>query len=180
LAQALALDEGADIVNDISALRFDPEMLPLLSGARCGVVLMHMLGEPRTMQEDPLYGDVVGEVREWLARRFETLTAAGVAAERIIIDPGIGFGKRFPDNLELLRHLETLRVAGRPLLVGASRKAFLGWLLDEPRPDRRLEGDLAVAAHCRRAGVDILRVHDVRATRRSFRVLEALDGAGAA
>ena len=171
-----ALDLGADIVNDISGLRFDPEMLPLLSGSVCGVVLMHMQGEPRTMQAAPHYDDVVGAVRTWLAQRFAAITAAGVDAERIAIDPGIGFGKRFGDNLELLRHLDTLRVAGRPLVVGASRKAFLGWLLDEPQPDRRLEGDLAVAAFCRQAGVEVLRVHDARATRRLFRVLDALDG----
>ena len=171
-----ALDLGVDVVNDISGLRSDPEMLPLLARLDCGVVLMHMQGEPRTMQDAPHYDDVVGEVGSWLAERLGVVTAAGIAAERVILDPGIGFGKRFADNLELLRHLDALRAGGRPLLVGASRKAFLGRLLGEPQPDLRLEGDLAVAAFCRQAGVDVLRVHDVRATRRLFRVLEALDG----
>jgi dihydropteroate synthase len=171
-----ALDLGADVVNDISGLRSDPEMLPLLAGSECGVVLMHMQGEPRTMQDAPRYDDVVAEVGRWLAHRLEALTEAGIAAGRMILDPGIGFGKRFADNLELLRHLDALRAGGRPLLVGASRKAFLGRLLGEPQPDQRLEGDLAVAAFCRQAGVDMLRVHDVRATRRLFRVLDALEG----
>ncbi|MFQ5600222.1 MAG: dihydropteroate synthase [Candidatus Krumholzibacteriia bacterium] len=171
-----ALDLGADIVNDISGLRFDAGMLPLLAETRCGVVLMHMLGVPRNMQAKPHYDDVVRDVGRWLARRLEEVSAAGIAPERILLDPGIGFGKRFSDNLALLRRLDRLRIAGRPLLVGASRKTFLGWLLDEPDPARRLEGDLAVAAFCRSAGVEIVRVHDVRATRRVFRVLDALDG----
>ena len=128
------------------------------------------------MQDAPRYDDVVGEVGTWLAERLAALTASGIAPARVALDPGIGFGKRFADNLELLRHLDALRAGGRPLLVGASRKAFLGRLLDEPQPDRRFEGDLAVAAFCREAGVDVLRVHDVRATRRLFRVLDALDG----
>ena len=168
-----ALQAGADIVNDISGLRFDPDMLPLLAGSSCGVVLMHMQGEPRTMQTSPHYDDVVREVRDWLARRQEEIVAAGIAPERLVLDPGLGFGKRYSDNLELLRHLRSL--VSRPLLVGASRKAFLGWLLAEPEPLARQEGDLAVHAWCRRQGVAFLRVHDVRATRRLFRVLEALE-----
>ncbi len=171
-----ALDAGADIVNDISGLRFDPGMLPLLAGSSCGVVLMHMLGEPRTMQIAPHYDDVVREVRDWLAQRLEEVVAAGIAPERLVLDPGLGFGKRYADNIELLRNLRSLRARGRPLLVGASRKAFLGWLLAEPEPRSRLEGDLAVHAWCRYEGVAFLRVHDVRATRRLFRVLDALEG----
>jgi dihydropteroate synthase len=172
-----ALDLGADVVNDISGLRFDPDMLPLLVQARCGVVLMHLRGEPRTMQDAPHYADVVAEVAAWLESRLEELAAGGLDPGRVVLDPGLGFGKRFADNLALLRHLGRLRAGGRPLLVGASRKAFLGWLLDEPEPERRLEGDLAVAAHCHAAGVEMLRVHEVRAARRLLRVLDALAGA---
>jgi dihydropteroate synthase len=137
---------------------------------------MHMQGEPRTMQDAPQYADVVSDVRAWLDTRVQELCERGITADRIIVDPGIGFGKRFEDNLALLRDPAALRVRDLPLLIGASRKRFLGQLLDEPHADRRLEGDLAVAAHCRAAGVDILRVHDVRAVRRLFRVLGALSG----
>ncbi len=173
-----ALDSGADLVNDISGLRFDPQMLPLLAARRCGVVLMHMQGEPRTMQAAPHYDDVVEEVASWLERRLQELAAGGIAPGRVVLDPGIGFGKRLEDNLELLRNLGRLRRAGRPLLVGASRKAFLGRLLDEPVPDLRLEGDLAVAAWCRMARVEMVRVHDVRAARRMLLVLDALAAPG--
>jgi len=172
-----ALDAGADVVNDVSGLRFDPAMLPLVAARRCGIVVMHMQGEPRTMQDAPRYADVVAEVRAWFEARLSVLAAAGIASERIFVDPGIGFGKRLEDNLALLRALDRLRAGARPLVVGASRKRFLGALLDEPVPERRLEGDLAVAAHCRAAGVDVLRVHDVRAAHRLLRVLDALDPA---
>ena len=171
-----ALDLGADLVNDISGLRFDAGMLQLLAGSACGVVLMHMRGEPRTMQAAPRYDDVVCEVRAGFEARLADLAAGGIAPQRVLIDPGIGFGKRFEDNLVLLNRIDDLRTGARPLLVGASRKAFLGWLLGEPEPERRLEGDLAVAAHCRAAGVEVLRVHDVRAVRRLLCVLEALGG----
>ncbi len=171
-----ALDLGVDIVNDISGLRFDDAMLPLLVESDCGIVLMHMQGEPRSMQDAPSYDDVIHDVRAWLHDRLHTLLGAGVDEERVVLDPGIGFGKRYADNVTLLRNLQALRASRRPLLVGASRKRFLGWLLDEPEAEQRLEGDLAVAAFCRAAGVEVLRVHDVRATRRVFRILEALDG----
>jgi dihydropteroate synthase len=169
-----ALDAGADLVNDISGLRFDPRMVPLVAARRCGVVLMHMQGEPRTMQVAPHYDDVVAEVAGWLELRFGELTAAGIDAQRVLLDPGIGFGKRFEDNLALLQNLHRLRAGGRPLLVGASRKAFLGQLLGEPVPERRIEGDLAIAAWCHAAQVEVLRVHDVRSARRLLCVLDAL------
>lgn len=172
-----ALELGVDIVNDISGLRFDAAMLPLVAASDCGLVVMHMQGEPRTMQEAPRYDDVVGEVCTWLQERLRAVTDAGVEPARVLLDPGIGFGKRYVDNIALLSNLEVLRAAGRPLLVGASRKRFLGWLLDEPDAERRLEGDLAVACHCRATGIEVLRVHDVRATRRVFRILDQLDGA---
>jgi len=171
-----ALDLGADIVNDISGLRFDDDMLPLVASRDCGIVLMHMQGEPGTMQAAPHYIDVAREVTAWLEDRLQILMGVGVDPKRVVFDPGIGFGKRYADNVTLLRRLEVLRGADRPLLIGASRKRFLGWLLNEPDTSRRLEGDLAVAVFCRAAGVEILRVHDVRATRRAFRILDALDG----
>lgn len=169
-----ALDAGADVVNDVSGLRFDPAMAPLVSQSACSLVLMHMQGEPRTMQDAPHYDDVVHEVREALTARVAAAEAAGIARERIWVDPGLGFGKRQDDNLHLLRALAELRVPGCALLVGASRKRFLGALLDEPDPLRRQEGDLAVAARCYAAGADLLRVHDVRAVQRFFRVLDAI------
>jgi len=172
-----ALDLGADILNDISGLRFDDDMLPLVATRDCGIVVVHMQGEPRTMQEAPHYDDVVREVVTWLNGRLRTLTTAGIDPRRLVLDPGIGFGKRYADNVALLRGLDDVHRVGQPLLVGASRKRFLGWLLDEPDATRRLEADLAVAAFCRAAGVEVLRVHDVRATRRVFRILDALDGA---
>jgi dihydropteroate synthase len=172
-----ALDLGCDLVNDVSGLRFDAGMMPLLADSGCGVVLVHMRGEPRTMQVAPQYQDVVAEVGAWLENRLVTLAAGGIDSERVLLDPGIGFGKRHEDNLALLRALPRLRSGGRPLLVGASRKAFLGRILSEPEPERRIEGDLAVAAWCRTAGVEILRVHDVRAARRFLQVLEALSEA---
>lgn len=172
-----ALDAGADLINDISGLRFDAGMLPVLAGSRAGVVLMHMQGEPGTMQAAPHYGDAVAEVGAWLGQRLGEITAAGVAPERVLLDPGIGFGKRLEDNLALIRHLDRLRCAGRPLLIGASRKAFLGHLLSEPVPEKRLEGDLAVAAWCHAAAVEMLRVHEVRPIRRLFSVLDALTAA---
>jgi dihydropteroate synthase len=174
-----ALDCGADVVNDVSGLRFDAAMVPLVAAHGCGVVVVHMRGEPRTMQDAPRYDDVVHEVRTWLEERLAALAAAGIAPARVYVDPGIGFGKRLEDNLALLRQLDLVRAGGRPLVVGASRKRFLGTLLDEPDPKRRLEGDLAVAAHARAARVDVLRVHDVRAVRRLYRVLDALDPAAA-
>jgi dihydropteroate synthase len=169
-----ALDLGADVINDITGLR-DPELVRLLAVSDCGVVLMHMQGTPRTMQQAPSYDDVVGEVAVWLEERLRALAQSGIATERVVLDPGIGFGKRLPHNLALLRHLDRLRAVGRPLLVGASRKAFLGELLAEPLPGARLPGDLAVAAHARTAGVAILRVHEVRAAHGFYRVLDALE-----
>lgn len=170
-----ALDLGADIINDISGLHGDPDLVQLLAGSDCGVVLMHMQGTPRTMQQAPAYDDVVAEVATWLETRLQALAQSGIAPQRVVLDPGIGFGKRLPHNLALLRHLDRLHAIGRPLLVGASRKAFLGELLQEPQPDARLAGDLAVAAHARAAGVAILRVHDVRAAHGFYRVLDALE-----
>jgi dihydropteroate synthase len=169
-----ALRAGASMVNDVTAGR-DPAMIDVLRWRDdVPVVLMHMLGEPKTMQKEPRYDDVLREVGRTLDERAQALIEAGVARERIVVDPGIGFGKRLEDNLALLKGAEALRKLGYPLMVGASRKSFLGKLLDEAGPDDRLAGSLAVAAHCYAAGVEMVRVHDVRETVQLFRVLEAV------
>jgi dihydropteroate synthase len=172
-----ALAAGADVVNDISAFRFDPEMLPLLAEKRAPAVAMHIRGTPRNMQVDPTYGDVVAEVRAYLAEVLERAEAAGLERSRVAVDPGIGFGKTLEHNLLLLRALGGLRELGSPLLVGASRKSFIGKLLDV-EVDGRLEGTLAVSALAAAAGADIIRVHDAEANLRAVRVAEAVVGRG--
>jgi dihydropteroate synthase len=169
-----ALRAGASMVNDVTAMR-DPAMIDVLQWRDdVPVVLMHMLGEPKTMQVEPRYDDVLRDVGRFLDERARALISAGVARERIIIDPGIGFGKRFDDNLTILRGLDSLHMLGYPLLVGASRKSFIGALLNGASAEKRLAGSLAVAAHCFAAGVEMVRVHDVRETVELFRVLEAI------
>jgi dihydropteroate synthase len=138
---------------------------------------MHMLGEPRTMQDDPRYGDVVGEVEAFLAERAEVAVAAGVARERIALDPGIGFGKTVAHNLELLRALPRLSALG-PLLLGVSRKRFLGALSGRDIAEDRVAASVAAALYCYRGGAHLLRVHDVRATADALAVERALEGAG--
>jgi dihydropteroate synthase len=168
-----ALAEGADIVNDISALRFDPEMAVLVATERVPVVLMHMQGTPQTMQAEPRYIDVLGEVRDFLVARIGVALEAGVERENIIIDPGIGFGKTLEHNLILLRGLPALASMGHPLLVGASRKTFIGKILDA-KPDERLEGSLAAAVVAVFGGAQIIRAHDVKETCRAIRVADAI------
>lgn len=168
-----ALCAGADIVNDISALRFDPEMVALLAQERVPVILMHMQGTPRTMQSEPRYDDVVREVGEFLAAQTDRAMRAGLAREQIVIDPGIGFGKSLAHNLSLLRDLSEFLTLGQPLLVGASRKRFIGNLLNL-EADERLEGSLAAAVAAALAGANILRVHDVKETVRALRVADAI------
>ena len=168
-----ALAEGADIVNDISALRFDPAMATLVADEQVPVILMHMQGTPRTMQADPNYRDVVIEVRDFLASRILYALSHGIRAEKIIVDPGIGFGKTLEHNLSLLRDLSELALLGQPLLVGASRKAFIGKILNLTS-DQRLEGSLAVAVAAVLAGANIIRVHDVKETRRAVDIADTL------
>jgi dihydropteroate synthase len=175
---AAALAAGADIVNDVSAGRLDPAMLPLAARHGAVVVLMHMQGTPATMQEAPAYDDVVAEVAAFLAARARAAEAAGIAAERIWVDPGIGFGKRLEHNLELLAHLERLCALGYPVLVGVSRKSFLAALTGEP-VERRLAGSLAAAVSAAARGARIVRVHDVAATRGALAVATAVAAAGA-
>ncbi len=157
---AAALAAGARIVNDVTALRSDPGIAALCAQSGAGLVLMHMQGTPRTMQENPRYGDVVEEVKAFLAQRLEVALAAGVAEERIWLDPGIGFGKTLDHNLELLRRLAELRHLGRPLVVGTSRKSFIG-KLDGSEADARIGGTIASSVLAAAAGAEVLRVHDV-------------------
>ena len=168
---AVAIDAGATIVNDVTALS-DPAMAPLCAERGVELVLMHMQGTPRTMQEDPTYDEVVADVRDFLAGRIESAVAAGVAEERIWIDPGIGFGKTVEHNLELIKRLGELRALGRPILLGASRKSFLGKITGS-EVGERIGGSLAAALIGVQAGADAVRVHDVAATRDALAVLEA-------
>jgi len=168
-----ALDAGADIVNDISALRFDPAMASLVAAEKVPVVLMHMQGTPQTMQREPQYHDVVREVRDFLAAQLYEAMDAGIAQEMIVIDPGIGFGKTVEHNLQLLRALPVLAALGQPVLVGVSRKAFIGKILNA-EPADRLEGSLAAAVAAVLAGANIVRVHDVVETCKAVRMADAI------
>jgi len=173
---AEALDAGATIVNDVTALRGDPGMARVAARAE-RVVLMHMRGEsPKTMQADPRYDDVVGEVRAFLAERVEAFAAAGGDPARVWVDPGIGFGKRLQDNLALIKRVGEL-AALAPVLLGVSRKSFLGLVSPDSGPEQRLAGSLGVAAWAACAGVSVLRVHDVAETRRALEALAAVAGA---
>jgi dihydropteroate synthase len=170
-----AIAAGADVVNDVSAAA-DPDMFDVVASTGVGLVLMHMQGEPETMQADPHYDDVVAEVRGFLAERIEAAVAAGIGRDRLCVDPGIGFGKRLDHNLGLLRSIRTFRDLGVPLLVGVSRKRFIGEISGVDDPGDRLEGSLGAAAWCATQGVDVVRVHDVGATVRALRVIEAIAG----
>jgi dihydropteroate synthase len=170
-----ALDEGASIINDISALRFDPAMAEVARRTGAAVVLMHMAGTPRTMQRDPRYTDPVAEIAGFLEKAAADAQAAGIERDRIVIDPGIGFGKTIEHNLELLRHLPELGSLGFPVLIGASRKSFLGRILDLP-VDERLEASVAAHVAASLAGAHVVRVHDVKATVRALRVADAIRG----
>jgi dihydropteroate synthase len=174
---AAALAVGADMVNDVSAGRVDAGMLPLVAERGAAIVLMHMQGVPATMQDAPAYGDVVGEVCEFLAERAAAACAAGVAAGRVWIDPGIGFGKRHEQNLALLAGLERLVELGYPVVLGASRKGFLG-ALTGASADARLPASLAAAVCAAAHGARVVRVHDVAATRHALAVADAIARSG--
>jgi dihydropteroate synthase len=170
----LALEEGADVVNDVSAGRFDPEMLPLCARHGVPVVLVHMQGTPATMQRDPCYTDVVAEVADFLAERARAAVAAGVAPDAVVVDPGIGFGKTVEHNCCLLRRLDLIVALGYPVLVGVSRKGFIGGLLGGRGIEARLHGTAAAVALAVAGGARLLRVHDVEAMRDVVRVAEAV------
>jgi dihydropteroate synthase len=164
-----ALDAGVDIINDISALRFDSDLGRLAAERGAPLVLMHMQGNPKTMQEDPTYDDPVEDIRNFLGERVEEAKALGVEDEQLVLDPGIGFGKRLEDNYEILRRLEEFKQLGYPLLLGTSRKSFLGATLDLPT-EERLEGTIASNVVGVLRGADILRAHDVKEVYRATQV----------
>jgi dihydropteroate synthase len=169
-----ALEAGACIVNDVTALRGDPRMAALAADAGCPMILMHMLGEPKTMQRDPRYDDVVREVRDFLARRAEQAIVAGVEPENIILDPGIGFGKTLEHNLALLRRLDSLVELGFPVLFGASRKRFIGRITGVEDARGRVSGTVAANVLAYERGATFFRVHDVRPNREALAVAEAV------
>jgi dihydropteroate synthase len=172
LVAEAALGAGATIVNDVTALRGDPEMAALLAGRECDVCLMHMLGEPRTMQRDPRYDDVVDDVKAFLSERLEYAVAQGIAEERVWLDPGIGFGKTIEHNLTLLRRLGELVALGRPLVVGTSRKSFLGRMTGRG-PLERVPATIATNVLALAAGARVFRVHDVAEARDALTVAAA-------
>lgn len=171
-----ALAAGADIVNDVSGLLADPEMADVCAACGCGVVVMHMQGNPRSMQIAPSYVDVVAEVRAFFAERLEMLTAAGIDPTALCFDPGIGFGKTLEHNLELLRGLDNLIVENHPLLLGVSRKSFLGKILGTGEIQAREWPTVAITANAREKGVMLHRVHSVRPNLEALRMTEAILG----
>ena len=182
---AAALDAGASLVNDVSAFRADPEMAALVADRDADCILMHMRGEPRTMQEDPRYADVVDDVKAFLDERLAFALREGVREERVLLDPGIGFGKTLEHNLELLRRLSELSELGRPIVIGTSRKSFLGrieagarGLAQPPGSDARLPGTLASNVLAFERGASVFRVHDVAPVREALTVAAATLGGG--
>ncbi|HXP36763.1 MAG TPA: dihydropteroate synthase [Solirubrobacteraceae bacterium] len=171
-----ALDAGAVLVNDVTALRGDPQMASVVaeSGAEC--CLMHMLGEPRTMQQEPRYEDVVDDVKAFLLARLEYAVGEGIAEDRVLLDPGIGFGKTVAHNLELLRRLGELVELGRPVVIGTSRKSFLGHLAGAAESSQRLAGTLATNVLALERGASVFRVHDVAPAREALTVAAATLG----
>jgi dihydropteroate synthase len=167
-----ALQAGARIVNDVSAFRFEPEMAGLVASAGAWCCVMHMLGEPRTMQEDPHYDDVVSDVRAFLEERVAFAVAEGVPEDRIWVDPGVGFGKTVDHNLELLRRLDEIAAIGRPVVIGTSRKSFLGKITGREAPDR-LPGTIATNVIAYERGASIFRVHDVAQVADALKVAAA-------
>ena len=169
-----ALEAGAAIINDISALEGDPESLSVAAGSRASVVLMHMQGTPATMQDEPAYQDVLREIFDYLEGRIEACLSAGIPRERICVDPGIGFGKTSDHNLELLANLHLFRKLGVPVMLGVSRKSFIGALCRNEPPQERLGGSIAAALAGIARGVQILRVHDVAETAQAVAVWHAI------
>jgi dihydropteroate synthase len=171
-----ALDAGADIINDVTGLRGDPDMSALAASSKAGVVIMHMQGEPRTMQVSPAYDDVVSEVGEFFRQALAGAIASGIDPMCIALDPGIGFGKSPEHNRRLLAELSAFLPLGRPLLVGVSRKSFLGWLAGSAAMDDRFWPGVALTSLCRESGARILRVHDVKPHTEALRMTEAIIG----
>ncbi len=169
-----AIEAGADMVNDVSAGRDEPELLSLVAQKQVPLILMHMQGQPKTMQENPGYRDTVGEVLDFLLERIECARQAGVAEEMLIIDPGIGFGKRKIDNLLLMAHLDRFVATGFPVLLGASRKRFMGAILEVEHPGELVAATVATTTLGVMAGVKLFRVHDVRENHQAMEVAWAI------
>lgn len=170
-----AVDEGAVVINDVSGLRHDPAIAELAAASRAGLIVMHMKGNPRTMQKSPRYDDLIGEITRFLSDSIEIAESAGVGRESILVDPGIGFGKSLDHNLAILRGISTFGDLGAGVVIGTSRKSFLGQLLDLPVGER-LEGSLATFVASVLSGAHMIRVHDVREAVRAVRVADALRG----
>ena len=168
-----AIESGADIVNDISGLTFDPDMLLLLSKKQTPVIIMHINGKPKTMQKNPTYDDLVKDVISFLRRQSKVAEKSGIKNSHIILDPGIGFGKTFKHNFTLLKRLDEICNLGYPVMIGPSRKAFIGDVLDLP-PDDRLEGTLATVVAGIMNGAKIVRVHDVKEVNRVVKITEKI------
>ncbi|UCG79477.1 MAG: dihydropteroate synthase [Nitrospirota bacterium] len=169
-----AIDAGASIVNDISGLRFDSEMANVVAEHQIPVVIMHIKGTPKNMQKDPIYGNLIDEIRVYLKESINIATEAGVHEDKIIVDPGIGFGKTYEDNLEIIKRLDELKDIGRPILIGPSRKAFIGRILGDLPFSERIEGTAAAIAVSIINGANIVRVHDVKEMSRVTRVADAI------
>ena len=170
---AAAVAAGAKVINDVRGFR-DQAMVEVAAASGAGLVLMHMLGTPRTMQADPVYADLPGEITAFFRQRLEALLAAGVAEEAVVFDPGIGFGKTLDHNLAILRDLDRYTVAGRPILLGVSRKSFLAKVTGSDRIEDRVWGPVAITAHAREQGIRLHRVHEVEANLEALRMTEAI------
>ncbi len=169
-----ALDAGADIINDVTGLRGDAAMLRVAAASSAGIVVMHMTGTPQTMQANPHYDDVVTEVRSWFENRLQLLEKEGVAPERVVLDPGFGFGKTLEHNLTLMRELPQISVSDRPLLVGVSRKSMIAKVLHSDAMEDRFWPTIALSAYACEHGARIVRVHDVKPNREALRMMEAI------
>lgn len=172
-----ALRTGADIINDISGLQFDPYMKEVVVKFKCPVIMMHIRGIPQTMQSQPSYDDVIREIHQYFENRIEDAICAGISHEQLLIDPGIGFGKRLQDNYMILKHLSAFTDLGYPIVIGPSRKSFIGTVLNLP-VEERLEGTAAAVAAAILSGARIVRVHDVKAMVRVARICDAIKRAG--
>ena len=168
-----ALDNGAHLINDISGMTHDKKMVNIISRYKVPIVIMHMKGTPQTMQQNPTYDNIINEISDFLVKQADIAISAGVSNEKIIIDPGIGFGKTLNDNYKIIAKLKQISKLGFPVLVGPSRKSFIGETLDEPI-DGRLEGSIVSAALCYKNGAKILRVHDVEETKKSLLIVKKI------
>lgn len=170
----LALESGANIVNDISGLMFDKNMVEIVKNYNCGVVIMHIRGKPKNMQENPYYEDTINEIKEELNMRIEYALNNGIKKEQIVIDPGIGFGKRVYDNLIILKYIDEFFDFELPILIGHSRKSFIGKVLNLENPEDRLIGSIVVSSYLTLKGINIIRTHDVKETKQTIDMIYAI------